>query len=166
MNGAVSFLVPGRAQPGGSKRGFPFKRKGGGLGVRVTDANPNVAAWRDRVAYAGSMAYGAPLLDCALALRLTIYLVRPRGHFGSKGLNAKGRATPFPISKPDTTKLVRALEDALTGIIWTDDARIVDQHAKKRWGERDEVLVEVAPMLTLAESVTPLGVPETDAMLF
>jgi Holliday junction resolvase RusA-like endonuclease len=36
---------------------------------------------------------------------------------------------------PDLTKLMRSTEDALTGILWVDDARITDQHARKRYCE-------------------------------
>lgn len=134
----ISFAVPGRAQPGGSKRGFARGQR-----VMIVDANPNVGAWKERVALVAASHAPTVLLDCALELHLSIFLQRPRGHFGTKGLNAKGHATPYPTSKPDATKLLRAIEDALTGIIWTDDARVVTQHVFKRWGPRDEVLVSV-----------------------
>jgi len=31
-------------------------------------------------------------------------------------------------------KLARAVEDALTGVIWADDAQIVDEVIRKRYG--------------------------------
>ena len=42
------------------------------------------------------------------------------------------------------TKLVRAVEDALTGLVWRDDAQVVVQTVRKRYGhpERAEVLVQ------------------------
>ncbi len=49
--------------------------------------------------------------------------------------------------KPDATKLVRALEDALTRIVWKDDAQVVTQVVHKRFGEpeRAEVYVDSFP---------------------
>jgi len=43
----------------------------------------------------------------------------------------KMSAPPYPDKKPDCTKLLRALEDSLTGIIWKDDCQIVEQHVSK-----------------------------------
>lgn len=139
----ISFTVPGRAQPGGSKRAFVR----GGHAV-ISDANPNVHAWRERVALAAAQAArAAKLLDCPLELDVAVEFQRPAGHRNSRGeLNKKGRETPYPASKPDTTKLVRAIEDALNGVVWTDDSRVVKQTASKSWGERDQVRISIAPM--------------------
>lgn len=135
----VAFVVPGRAQPAGSKRAFVNRKTGKMI---VTDANPNAGAWKERVALAASAAFGRrPLLDEPLVLEVTVLLVRPAGHFGARGMSRKGRETPCPVSKPDLTKLVRAIEDALTGVVWVDDSRVVSQFATKGWGIRDEVAV-------------------------
>jgi crossover junction endodeoxyribonuclease RusA len=50
-----------------------------------------------------------------------------------------------PIGPPDVDKLVRAVDDALTGMIWEDDAQVVRLVGEKRWsGERGPgVLVTV-----------------------
>jgi len=47
------------------------------------------------------------------------------------------------VVRPDLSKLIRATEDALTGIIYTDDAQIVSIKAEKFYGlpERVEVTV-------------------------
>ena len=45
----------------------------------------------------------------------------------------KPSAPKHPIVKPDTTKLMRALEDALTGICWRDDTQVVIQTAHKAY---------------------------------
>lgn len=135
----ISFVVPGRAQPGGSKRAFV---RGGR--AQVVDANAKVGAWKERVALACPRPEA--LLDGPLRLFVTVSLQRPAGHFGSSGLNKKGRETPHPIGKPDLTKYVRAIEDALNGVLWTDDARVVEQYLAKRWGGRDEVTITVEPL--------------------
>jgi Holliday junction resolvase RusA-like endonuclease len=54
-------------------------------------------------------------------------LERPKTDWGT-GRNAgrlKPRAPAWPLKRPDSTKLVRAVEDALTGILWSDDSVIV-----------------------------------------
>ena len=44
----------------------------------------------------------------------------------------------YPITKPDATKMLRAVEDAMTGIAWLDDAQIVRQVVTKRYAECDQ----------------------------
>jgi Holliday junction resolvase RusA-like endonuclease len=141
----IAFTVPGRAQPGGSKRAFV--RNGH---AQIVDANPNAGAWKERVALqAAPLMQERDLLDEPLHLCVTIYFVRPRTHYNTLGeLNKKGRETPYPIGPPDATKLVRAIEDALQGIVYVNDSRICEQHITKRWGQRDEVHISIMPLTT------------------
>lgn len=140
----IKFTVLGLPQTAGSKRSFPFRRPDGSLGVRVTDDNPKGQSWRTQVIDSARQAYAGPLLDCPLQVRLAFVLPRPKGHYGAKGLRRS--APPFPVVKPDLIKLARAVEDALTGILWRDDARIVAEMLSKVYGEpaRLEVVVEPA----------------------
>jgi Holliday junction resolvase RusA-like endonuclease len=83
--------------------------------------------------------------DGPLGLAATFTLRRPKGHFGT-GRNArklKPSAACWPVVKPDATKLLRAIEDALTGVVWTDDAQVVEQLATKRYGEPEGAHVEI-----------------------
>ena len=130
---AVQFRVVGTPRPGGSKKGFFNKALGR---VMIVDACAGNKTWRQDVKQAAITVLepSAPLLDGCLMLDVTFYLQRPQGHYGS-GKNAaqvKDSAPPFPNHMPDTTKLLRSTEDALTGILWVDDARITDQQARKR----------------------------------
>ena len=47
----------------------------------------------------------------------------------------------YPTSKPDTSKLARAVEDALEGVLYADDKQVVDLHAFKRVGPHPGVFV-------------------------
>jgi Holliday junction resolvase RusA-like endonuclease len=143
----IRFTVLGKSQPAGSKRGFP--RKGGG--VRITDANREAGPWKATVANAAllarlegltdeQVAY-LELLEGPLALTLRFYLTRPKGHYGKKGLRPS--APEFPTVRPDVLKLARAIEDALTGTVWRDDAQIVQEEILKLYGEPARVEVEV-----------------------
>jgi Holliday junction resolvase RusA-like endonuclease len=140
----ISFRVPGIPQPGGSKRGFVTKA---GRVAIVEDAKKN-KPWRVSVQGAALAAHSGGPLSGPLALRVVFVMPRPKGHFGS-GRNAhvvRASAPRFPASKPDTTKLLRSTEDALSGVLWADDAQIVTQHVTKRYahvGEGPGAWVEV-----------------------
>ena len=139
----INFFVPGIPQPGGSKRGFyipKIKR------VVITDANEKkVKPWRQSVVAACREVYAGELLTGPLTLSITFQMPRPKGHYGS-GKNAavlRASAPKHPTSKPDRTKLLRALEDALNGVLWKDDTQIVGGEIQKCYHDRPGALVEV-----------------------
>lgn len=147
----VNFTVLGHAEPAGSKRIVPIRGKGGGWagGGRVIDANPHVLGWKNEVAAAARVAMEqqgiVELVEGPLGLALAFTMPRPKGHFGS-GRNAgvvKDSAPDYPCVKPDATKLLRGAEDAMTGIVWRDDAQVVEQFVSKRYGEPERVQVTV-----------------------
>lgn len=153
----VSFFVPGEPAPGGSKTYIPLRYKSGKLVIKtlaggkefpvgkMIDAGKGNAKWKKCVATYARQAYSGPPVDCPLGLCIVFYRVRPKGHMGT-GRNAgtiKASAPRWPAVMPDTTKLLRSTEDALTGIIWTDDARVVDGHEFKRYGNRPGAKVVV-----------------------
>jgi len=137
----VRFTVSGRAEPRGSKT--IGKAKNGRTFIR--DDNPHSKAWMQRVAKAGRQAMGSTeATDSPVVLVITIFRPRPKGHFGTRGLLLSAAA--YPATKPDLTKCVRGIEDALNDVVWTDDSRVVEQRTKKRFGDREEVLIEVYVM--------------------
>jgi Holliday junction resolvase RusA-like endonuclease len=139
----IRFTVYGDCQPAGSKRAF-FRN--GMKHPSVVDDNSKSKGWKHVVAYSARQVYQGPLLDGPLRFTATFYRPRLKGHYGS-GRNAaalKASAPEYPTTKPDVLKLARAAEDALTGVVWRDDAQIVDEHLFKRWGEpaRVEIVIE------------------------
>jgi Holliday junction resolvase RusA-like endonuclease len=42
----------------------------------------------------------------------------------------------LPVERPDTVKIVRAAEDALTGVVWVDDSQIVRHSLHKAFGDQ------------------------------
>lgn len=151
----IRFEVIGVPQPGGSKSAFPLRHRDGSPVLRdngsqatvVSDANPKVKDWRVAVVAAARDAYRGPLLDEPLSLRVLFRFPRRKGHFGASG-RLLPSAPPYPATRPDTTKLVRALEDALKGVLWRDDDRVVEQWAAKVYGEPAGaiVVIEAAPL--------------------
>ncbi len=133
----IKFTVYGVPQPAGSKRAFIIRRKDGSQHTNVTDANPKAASWKTLVADAARRAYSGPLLRSMLTVGMTFYFPRPKAHYGT-GRNAGRVKTNAPIhkaTKPDVLKLARGTEDALTGIVWADDAQTISLAAKKTYGE-------------------------------
>lgn len=146
MSGRLEFTVLGRPQPGGSKKVVRAGGRPDGRPLLVDDAKRS-KPWRALVASAAQDALdGRAQLDGPLMLEIDFYVARPAGHYGS-GRRAgvlRPSAPRFPAVRPDVTKLIRAVEDALTGLAWRDDAQIVIQLARKQYGtpERAEVLIE------------------------
>lgn len=132
----VTFTVYGKAQPAGSKTAG--RRKDGRMFVR--DSAKKGKPWRDQVAQvAGESMNGTSLLDGPLSLTVLFVVPRPKGHYGARGIRPS--APDHPTTRPDITKLLRAVEDACTGIVWRDDAQVVEQHAIKAYGEPARVTV-------------------------
>ena len=136
-------VVYGEAAPAGSKRSVMVGSKDGPKFMRTIDANPKAAKWKDLVAQeAGRAMAGRDLLRGALEVTFTFFRRRPKGHFRTNG-GVRPSAPGHPTTRPDATKLVRGVEDALTGVVWNDDAQIVAQGAFKCWGEPERVVIVV-----------------------
>lgn len=165
----LSFTANGKPQPKGSKRTVPVfdpvtkaprKTATGGIMTRALDDNPNAGEWMDRVANAArdaAHAVGLSLLEGPLVLVCTFFQPRPKSHYRT-GKNAhllRDTAPAFPDGKPDTTKLIRAIEDAINEVIWRDDTQVVNQNTGKLYGvpARAECHLYVLPA-TLAEVAT------------
>ena len=128
----LSFFVPGIPAPGGSKRFVGIGKKTG-RAILIDAAGEKNKNWRAAVAWNGKKAMeGLPMLEGPLEVEFVFYVPRPKGHFRKNGL-LTGTAPRFPTTKPDALKLGRSTEDALTGVVWHDDAQTVDFTARKRY---------------------------------
>jgi len=151
------FIVWGVAQPAGSKQAFvplhpktkePYRNKNGGIVVSVVDDNPKSRKWKKHVATVAREEYGGPVFEGPIKVTMLFYRERPKSHFTAMGLLSKlGRETPYPITKPDATKLLRGTEDALKGICWLDDAQVVKPCPEKHWGSPARVEITVEEIL-------------------
>lgn len=121
-----SVHVPGKSQAQGSK----VKTRWG-----VREDNPELGPWRERVALAAHdrMVHDKLLpVPAGEPLRVFLEFVRPR----PKG-HPKSYTKPC-VTTPDLDKQVRAIFDALTHVVYADDAQIVTLVAEKRIAEIDE----------------------------
>lgn len=142
------FQVIGVGQPQGSARAFTYQRsaeKGGGIGARVDTDNTKLKAWRRDVARAAARALvvsGVSFIAADHTVRVCadFYLPRPK-KYGAKAIGHTKR--------PDVDKLARGLLDALTGIVWVDDAQVSQLKVTKayaRVGEEPHAVVAVSTL--------------------
>lgn len=138
---AITITVHGLPAPQGSKRHV-------GRGVMV-ESSKKVKPWRQDVKHAALAITEAltdwTVLDGPLAVAMTFTFDRPKGHYRT-GRNAhllREAAPTRPAGMPDLSKLVRSTEDALTGVVWKDDARVVEYVRLGKWyaeTDADDVL--------------------------
>jgi crossover junction endodeoxyribonuclease RusA len=116
------FHASGVPQPQGSMKGF---RRGNR--VIVTSDNERLRPWRTAVEFAAVDAmphFGhSGLFHGPVTITLTFRLPVPQSAPKRKRLSATKR--------PDLDKLVRGVLDALTGVVWADDAQVVRLVAEK-----------------------------------
>lgn len=129
----IAFTVPGKPAPQGSHKAY--KRPWMRFPV-VTDDNPRTKPWRALVSMVASQHRPDTLITGPVKLTARFYFSRP------KTVRRVEHTVP-----PDCSKLVRAAEDSLKGIVWRDDAQVVELDAKKLYGDppRAEITVQELP---------------------
>lgn len=155
----IEFVVYGPPATAGSKTPYPFHKSNGSLGVRVTHADKRFRPWSSECKAAAMEAAKGLVLTGPVLLIVRVVRDRPKGHYGT-GRNAdqvRDSAPSYPATKPDLTKIVRAVEDSLTGILWRDDSQVVRQITSKDWGTPERVEVTVAEWPTVEEDAASLG---------
>lgn len=142
----IHFFVPGIARPGGSKKGFINPKT---KGVILTDAGGKpLKMWRQDVAHAAVQAMnGRPPFAGPLLLSAAFVMQRPKKHYHTSKARLGQLRDDAPIYhtiRPDRTKLLRAVEDAMTGIVWKDDAQVCGGGVSKQYGDRPgaEIMVQ------------------------
>lgn len=160
----ISFTVRGIPAPQGSKRAFRNKYSGR---IQQVESSKRVAPWRSDVRDAAidamtedrdGMGWPGNPLAGPIAVKLTFSLPRPRGHYGT-GRNAavlKPSAPTWPTSKPDLDKLVRAVLDACSALVWRDDAQVVGVQTEKLYASDHRppgVEVQVTDLTALDEAM-------------
>lgn len=113
----LSFFVPGKPAPQGSKRHV-------GKGILI-ESSKECGPWRERVALAASQQMDRIIeKPSPVALILDFILPRPASTPKTK--------TPPATKRPDLDKLQRAVLDALTNIAYQDDSQVCHIKADKR----------------------------------
>jgi Holliday junction resolvase RusA-like endonuclease len=145
----IAFTVDGVAVPAGSKKSFqhPSTYKI----LTLDSSGERGREWRHKVASEAAAAMGDddPLAG-AVELAIEFVIPRPQNHVTTTGAeSAAARRRPYPTTRPDLTKLVRGVEDAITGICWRDDCQVVHTDAVKvytKHGGRPRVHITITTL--------------------
>lgn len=125
---AIRFFVPGDCIAQGSKQAFVLPGTRRAVLVDAGKARTHLKPWRMNVAFGAREALAGRDWDQSRAIRLdcTFYFARPKGHYGTgKNANVVKDSSPRAhATKPDRDKLLRAVQDALTGTLYRDDCQV------------------------------------------
>jgi Holliday junction resolvase RusA-like endonuclease len=123
------FVVYG--EPVGKARARVFKDKAGNIRA-VTPTKTR--KWEDSIKLQAIAALGGkPLLDQSIFLHVTFIRSFP------KSMSKKKRIEAQPTTKPDLDNYIKAVKDALRGIVWRDDSLICSLSAIKCYGDPPRV---------------------------
>lgn len=137
MSKRIEFVVYGKPAQMGSKKAFVR----GGRAIITDDNSEKRKQWANAVSsVAAEVMRGRDLISSPVQLRALFYFRRPNSHYGS-GRNAttlKSSAPELHSQTPDLDKLIRCLGDAMTGIVFRDDALIWSMVISRHWTEKQE----------------------------
>jgi crossover junction endodeoxyribonuclease RusA len=132
----IEYQIEGTPRPQGSKR-----HVGGGI---MVESSKHVKNWRAFAKLKATIAMqGHERIDKPNAVRLVIAFGfdRPQKHSTSKGLRAN--APIYHTSAPDTDKLLRALLDSMTGVVFEDDSQVAIIEVRKYYLKAAQTSVHV-----------------------
>jgi crossover junction endodeoxyribonuclease RusA len=135
----ISFIVYGEPIPQGSTRAFIPK---GWNRPIITAANKRTKPWRQEVsgsAVAAMEKAKLPLMTrgVGVAVACSFYFVKPK---------STKKSVTHKTTKPDLDKLVRAILDALTGIVFEDDSQVVSLSLVKEFAPRPHAQISVVAL--------------------
>jgi Holliday junction resolvase RusA-like endonuclease len=154
---SLRFTVLGRGQQRGSKipqaiyrNGKPLVKNGRAVVVARDSNDSKSLTYMQEVRTCAAVAMeqqSFKVMTRPIELSLIFWFKRPQSHYGS-GANAnvvKSSSPKHHAQSPDLAKLVRCLEDALTGIAWQDDKQVFRYKLiERRWTtEHERVDVEI-----------------------
>jgi Holliday junction resolvase RusA-like endonuclease len=131
----VEFIAYGKAEPKGSARGFVLPVKDGSkrpvldkhgkpkYRAVITAANPNSKEWERTVRHCAATAGIGRFFEGAVEVRILFGILRP------ESVSVKKR--PHPTVKPDVDKLTRTVFDAISSVLYRDDAQVVHLQVRK-----------------------------------
>lgn len=141
----VAFIVPGEPQGKGRPRFSTI----GGHARMFTPAK--TAAYEGLVAHAAQQAMkGHEPLEGALVVEALCFKLPPAS-WSNKRKQAALIGEIRPTGKPDGDNIAKAIGDGGNGVVWRDDAQIVDWRVVKLYGAQACVRVNVAALGALKQ---------------
>jgi len=150
----ISFFVPGMPGTKGSTKAFVIP---GTNRATIVNDNRKTKPWAAEVSRLARLAMGsrAALLGDVI-VRVVFNMPRPKSHYMPA---TKKRPAPvlredaprYVTTKPDGDKMERATLDALTGIVFVDDAQIVECTWRKVYARGADGLGEVGTLIEIGQ---------------
>lgn len=130
----VRFTVPGQPVGKGRPR---FSRSGGRpyTPKRTADYEKLVREEYERQCGGLKFEKGIPL-----DMRVTAYFQIPKS-VSKRKKQAMSERRIRPVTKPDLSNVLKAVEDALNGIAYHDDSQLTDVSCRKYYGEEPRVTI-------------------------
>jgi Holliday junction resolvase RusA-like endonuclease len=143
----VTFRVIGKAEPKGSTKAFVGPRYRVPI---VTSDNPRLRGWEQLVREQAQAVAREGLFLGPVLIALVFHLPRPQ---------SLPKLARHHRTRPDLDKLVRAVVDALIGLLYPDDAAVVELRAQKRYAEPG-----FAPWVCITVADAPAPAPRQSSL--
>lgn len=127
----LSFFVTGTPVPKGSMSAFV---RPGSRFASVTASNgKTLRPWAATIGAEARIFWTKEPTLLPLYVQLEFHFARPKSHYrtGKRSAELRENVSRFVSTKPDADKLTRAVWDAMTGIVYRDDAQIVQERSAK-----------------------------------
>lgn len=142
----VRFTVPGEPQGKGRARVGTIAGKARMFTPAKTVAYEGLIAVVAQEAMSGADLFQGPVM-------VEVVMHCPIRPSWSKKKQAMALASEiYPTSKPDADNCLKAVCDALNGIVWRDDTQATDIHMKKRFSSTPRVEVIITPLAKAGSS--------------
>ena len=145
-----SGFVRGLPQAQGSSRAFRNAKTGQPILVSKTR---NVTEWRQAIRFTLCSEWQGAPIDGAVGLSLIFVFPRPKSA-------KKGKI--FHTTRPDGSKLLRAAEDAMTGVAYVDDSRVMVSAVVKVYGDEPGVHILLREVEETAEALMAFRMEHAD----
>lgn len=151
-----SIMVPGKPQQKGSKTGFIVKKKDGTQRAIVNESNKHAKGYQQLVRMYAAKEFDGDPIQGPVHVMLRFQYSRPKNHFytGKRADTLRDDAPEWKTSTPDVDKLTRTVLDALSGVVFRDDAQVCSLDAIKTYRpgkEGDRTFIAVIEMTQLRD---------------
>jgi Holliday junction resolvase RusA-like endonuclease len=108
-------------------------------GWAYTPSDHKIHAYRAAIAAAARAAGAKPTEDAPLTVIIDLVFARPKSHFRKSGLREDAPRLP----RPDCSNVLKGIEDALNGVVWSDDTQLGRVVIEKTWGTEGSTTVRI-----------------------
>jgi crossover junction endodeoxyribonuclease RusA len=141
----ITFTVLCKPAPQGSLKGIALTSRAGLPYTKLSCDNPRTMPYRQAVGWAALEARAKAGIhevfaaqDVPVRMAATFVFLKPK---------SAPRSRTRPTVKPDLDKLLRSTYDALSGVLYADDAQVVSCALEKIYGAPESVTISVTLQL-------------------